>query len=194
MVQLYVKVIQGHCKWQHSIPCTRVRIHLTLQWWPYPLGDNARYKLWNITSFHVPFWVNNFIKTVTNTCTSLFSQLSLTCMSSACEVTGQKSVYYYRHLHPSLKIFRSGKTILGWPEASHLLNPALIHTYTDTDETEKHTDLYRHYMSLKPRREAHLLKCLTTFCLYLKLLAHKPQPKPLTSECTSWWCFKLDDV
>ena len=133
-----------------------------------------------ISSFHVPFWLNNFGKKRlqnTNTCTSLFSQLSLTCMSSACEVTGQKSVYYYRHLYPSLKIFRSGKTILGWPEASHLLNPALIHTYTDKDETEKHTDLYRRdlyrrYMSLKPRREAHLLKCITTYCLYLKLLAH----------------------
>jgi len=56
--------------------------------------------------------------------------------------------------------------------------------------------LYICYVSLKPRREAHLLnvKCLQTYCLHLKLLAHKPQAKLLVSECTSRCCFKSYDV
>ena len=32
---MYVKVIQGHWKWQHLIQCTWVRIGLPLQWRPY---------------------------------------------------------------------------------------------------------------------------------------------------------------
>jgi len=49
-------------------------------------------------------------------------------------------------------------------------------------------------MSLSLSLEAHLLKCCTTFRLYLKLLSHKMQPKRLTSECTSWWVFKSPAV
>ena len=48
--------------------------------------------------------------------------------------------------------------------------------------------------SLKPRREAHLLKWLKTYRLHLKLLPHKPQAKLLVSECTSRCCFKSYDV
>ena len=49
--------------------------------------------------------------------------------------------------------------------------------------------LQRHYMSLQTRLETHLLKCLKTFCLSLKLLSHKPQAKCWTSACISWWHF-----
>ena len=72
---MYLKVIQGHWKWQHSIQCTRVRIGLPFQWRPYRFWDNTRYKLWNITSFHVPFNSTTW-KTAVNIFTSLLSQLS----------------------------------------------------------------------------------------------------------------------
>jgi len=72
---MYVKVIQGHWKWQHSIQCTWVRIGLPVQWGPYRFWDNTRYKLWNITSFHVPFNSTTW-KTAINIFTSFLSQLS----------------------------------------------------------------------------------------------------------------------
>ena len=68
---MYLKVIQGHWKWQHSIQCT----WLPLKWRPYRFWDNTRYKLWNITSFHVPFNSTTW-KTAVNIFTSLLSQLS----------------------------------------------------------------------------------------------------------------------
>ena len=44
-------------------------------------------------------------------------------------------------------------------------------------------------MSLKHGLQPRLLVCVKKLRLDLKLLAHKPQAKFLTSECTNWWCF-----
>ena len=40
---------------------------------------------------------------------------------------------------------------------------------------------------LNPWLSRHLLKCLTTVALCLKLLLHKPQQNCLTSDCIRWW-------